>query len=135
MNSKVILNWDNAQQTILRIDFARGWQWQDLFHVLEDANQLLDASPHPVSIIANPLSNFVHMPNGIIANIPRLVGMKHDKMNLAVIVGNNHLVKLAVDLLVRLLPQDRNLIHYTTSLDDARTIVEQEQSRLRDPQL
>lgn len=54
----VSVTWDNDQQSIIRFQFADGWEWNEFHAAVQDAQDLLATVGHVVDIIAD----FQHTP-------------------------------------------------------------------------
>ncbi|MBN8620158.1 MAG: hypothetical protein J0L63_14715 [Anaerolineae bacterium] len=45
------VEWDNREQTIIRILFRRGWQWAELEEAIRQADTYITSVPHTVHLL------------------------------------------------------------------------------------
>lgn len=43
--------WTDATQTVIKLDFQRGWTWDDLYAAIKQADSLIISVPHRVDMI------------------------------------------------------------------------------------
>lgn len=43
--------WANPDQTILQLEFRRGWTWEDLYGSIQQADDLITSVPHTVHML------------------------------------------------------------------------------------
>jgi len=45
------VTWANPDQTIIQLEFRRGWKWDDLYAAIQQADDMITSVPHPVHMI------------------------------------------------------------------------------------
>ena len=125
--------WDDAEQTIIRVDYVGLWTWDECFEALSQANVLSAAVDYPVARIVNTSGGSTTPPNPM-AQIPTLVKLVDPRMDIHVSVGANRLGHMMSDLFFRLGSPtvQRERYHWAESLEQARFLIRLYRERAKD---
>jgi len=85
----ITANWDNEEKTILRYQFAKGWDWLELRDVFNEGYAMLDTVEHTVCVIMDFTNASVFAPSGAI-NQARHVSdnPRHPNIGLTAVAGS-----------------------------------------------
>ncbi len=126
----ITVEWDDAEQTILRNDYSGSWTWEEYIEAGRQNNALIAAMPHRVDIIANMREGTMPRGGSAIAISTRVIRSAPPNRGIIVVVINP-LLKALVSVFKKL---DNNLGSITfaaDSMDEARRVVARERERGR----
>jgi hypothetical protein len=66
----IITQWDNAEKTIMRVTYQKGWTWDDMMQNFAIETAMLDEAAHRVDVIAE-FGN-TDLPPGAIMRLPKI---------------------------------------------------------------
>jgi hypothetical protein len=120
----VYVNWDDAEQTIIRLDYVGSWTWEECFEALSQAKALSASVDRPVARIIDTSKGSLTPPNPL-AQLPTLVKLVDPHMDFHVSVGANRLSHMMSDLFFRLggTNVQRDLYHWAESVEQARFMI------------
>jgi hypothetical protein len=125
--STVNLIWDDEAETIIRIEFDNRWNWDDLYAAVTEINEWIEARNYPISIIAYPKGD-LYMPPNVFMHLSNLPKFKHERSELAILVGNNGLVKNVFSVVTKVSASARELYNFASSLEEARSQIKEYRS-------
>ncbi|MBI1282122.1 MAG: hypothetical protein GC179_28605 [Anaerolineaceae bacterium] len=120
----IVVQWDNAEQTVIHFVYSGQWTFGDLFDVMQDARVLMDSVDHPVHGIID-LRDSKLMPNGVLS-LGRIVTMrKHHNQGKSIIVGANGFARTLYDVYRKVYRTtfDESSYAFASSLDEARQML------------
>ena len=129
----VHVNWDDAERTIIRVEYVGSWTWEECFEALSQANGLSASVDHPVARIVDTSEGSMTPPNAM-AQIPTLVKLVDPRMDMHVSVGANRLGHMMSDLFFRLGSPtvQRERYHWAESVEQARFLIRLYRERAED---
>ncbi len=111
--------WDNADKTIVRLDFA-SWGWLDVHAAIEEFLALSATVDYPVAALLNLREANVVPLEGALTNMQYLFHMLPDKLAL---VGVKPLGKIMLNIFFSMQPSYRQRVFLAETLDEARTLL------------
>ncbi len=88
----ITAQWDDPQQTIIRISFSSEWSWDEFFAIDARTNAMLDGVNHRVCYLADMRATSM-IPRGMRLDIIRQVlNFQHPNSDLLVVVGINRMM-------------------------------------------
>jgi len=120
----VHVNWDDAEQTIIRLDYVGSWTWDECFEALHQANVLVAQVDYPVARIVDMSAGSLTPPNPMV-QIPTLIRLIDPRMDIHVTVGANRMSHMISDLFFRFGSPivQRERYHWAESLEQARFLI------------
>ena len=88
--------WTNPTQTVIKLDFQRGWTWDDLYAAIQQADQLITSVNHNVDLIID-----ISHAGGLPRDFMRVAGDIFDSGDARanegqkIVVGANSLIQFA----------------------------------------
>jgi hypothetical protein len=120
----VHVNWDDAEHTIIRVDYVGSWTWDECFEALRQANALSASVDHPVARIVDDTKGSAAPPNPL-PQLPILIKLVDPRMDIHVSVGSNRFAHMMSDLFFRLGSPtvQRERYHWADSIEQARFMI------------
>ncbi len=114
----ITVTWDNAEKTIVRLDYADPVKTWDEYHAaVAESNALAQTVSHPVDLIHNP--GATKMPPGnALMQISRAMRAQPDNVGSIYMVVKDSLARRILETLMRLFVT-RNM-HFADTLEEAR---------------
>ncbi len=110
-------------QTILHIQLAHEWTWQDLYKIQEQTHIVLVAFDDPIGVIIDVPFN-APIPTQAVAQGQHLLAYQHPLTRVTCVVSANPMVRMMVNLFNRQNHRDLNRqIHLADSVDAARDYI------------
>jgi hypothetical protein len=118
------VGWDNKDSTILRYDYQGTWNWNELFDVIDRANQMTDAVPYPVGAIID-LTASAGIPPGVMINARKLLQHQHPRLVIQAVVTTDRLVLVLAHTFLKLYraAADNDTLCFVASIEEARALV------------
>ena len=101
MESKIIVQWHNSEQTILLLKMKSGWTWGDLYHAAAEGEALLDTVTHPVCTIAD-FSEANQIPPHALTHLKNMNRAARSNQTKLAIVGLNMVGESIINIFIRL---------------------------------
>jgi hypothetical protein len=130
----VSVKWDNDSRTIITVEFATHWTWDELYAALDEVNLMIDKLDYVVDVIEDwrlsprlPVSAFAHARN--------LVRKMHPRLGTIIYVGMNAIVRALWNGAIKVYPHmlgERKFL-MTETMDQARTLLTNAHPEQRDP--
>jgi hypothetical protein len=121
------VNWDNAEQTTLRIDTHGQSTWEEHFNVQDQMREMLKSVQHPVDMIV-VLHPGAEPPSGnLLSHISRAAQKAPRNLRFTVNVGMSPFMKAITQVATKVLQMKT---HYTTTLEEARAIIKVEREKI-----
>lgn len=86
MTSKIIVEWDNVEKTILMVSICEDWSWADMYQAIDDINRLLDTVAYPVYTIMD-FTHATHIPDNALLNLKKLNRSHHPNQDKTAVIG------------------------------------------------
>ncbi len=120
----IIVQWDNAEQTIIRFVYTGQWTFGDLFDAMQVARDFMDSVDHPVHGIVD-MQDSKLMPNGALSLGRNVTMRKHPNQGRTIIVGASGFARTLYDVYRKVYRTtfDESAYGFATSLDEARLIL------------
>ena len=61
--------WGNPEQTVIHLEFQRGWTWDDLYAAIQAADQMIIGAPYTVDLVID-----IHKAGGLPRDFMRVAG-------------------------------------------------------------
>jgi len=124
------VSWDNPEKTIIRQDINAYWTAEEYGESVLEMYDTMKTVTQTVDIIVD-MTQIQNFPTRMLASAPRF----NDRLppNRGLTIGINvphHLVSI-VRIALRLYPRLGRNLHFVTTMDDARTIIERHRQRVR----
>lgn len=123
----ITTQWDNDEQTIIRMVFQGRWTWEDLQAARDESISLSIASSQQRICLIVDMRNTSIMPDGAIqqARTAFRNPLPPNNLNFTVVVGANMFIEMFYNLLKRVFQaQMSSTFAMSSSLEEARTIIE-----------
>lgn len=86
MTSKIIVEWDNADKTVLMVSVSDDWSWADMYRAIDEINLALDTVSYPVYTIMD-FTLATHIPDNALLHLSRLNRSHHPNQDKTAVVG------------------------------------------------
>lgn len=92
----IVIQWDNPEQTVIRLELKRGWAWGELDDAIHEADKLITSVDHTVHIIIDIRkaggipSDFMSMAGDIFAS-----GDARSNEGKRIVIGAGSLIRIA----------------------------------------
>jgi hypothetical protein len=116
------VDWDDAEQTIIRYTFSSPWTWNDYRAAIDRAWELAQSVDHPTDTITD-MSNSRLWPEGLFTNIRKSVVEIPDTTQSVVLVGGGMFVEMSISVLRRVYRSPGARFLTAHSLDEARQLI------------
>ncbi len=120
--------WDDEGQTIYLITFSGNWTWNEFDQAIQDCYATIAVLPYPVDIIADTRTTELPSGGGAITHANALLRARPANYGIAVVIASTF-VRVMVDTLKQMNPENRDRLFTTQTLDEARAIVRQQRQR------
>jgi hypothetical protein len=128
MNIRV--EWDNAEQTVVRYIFEQRWTWEDFFNAVNTAKTLIDAAPaQGVGVIMDGKTRNMQFPPNMLTHFKTALRNKHPKTRIVVVVHDNAFLRVMINTLVILSGSNGQTLQVVDDLEKAREIVRERLSQ------
>ncbi len=121
---RIHITWDDNDKTIICWHLRVGWTWQDFHDTLPTAINMIESVDHDVYCVASCTPTDSYLPQNTIVNLTRLVQRWNHRVAMAVIVGDNNLVRYVIRALFEMYPKARTLYRVTDSVAEARALID-----------
>jgi hypothetical protein len=123
----VTTQWDNPEQTVIRMDFVGRWTWDEFFAANSQLMRLFASVPHIVDILVDNTQNQLLLPEGTMARARKVFGDAPPNRGFMVIVGANALVRMFFPLYQKIYGEQTGMpeIIFMAALDEARAYIYQ----------
>jgi hypothetical protein len=121
--NKIRLHWDNADKTVLRLEFKPGWDWDEFQATREKARYLIECEAQPVSLIAVQMQLSLYAPPDLIPRIAHLHKVWHPLIKRCVYVAPQQFFVLGFRLLYYIDPDAEQYHHRVDTLAEAREML------------
>jgi hypothetical protein len=120
----ISVSWYNPTKTIIHIVYDGDWDWDDLNNTLDEVQTRLDASDHPVDIIADfrKSSTFPHDPSSQFTRWRQF--WQNEELGFGVVIGIHPVLKFFLTLFIHTMPSVQRKIHFADSLYGAEILLE-----------
>lgn len=112
--------WDNAEKTIVRMDFEASWGWTDVHAALETLDTMRLSIDRLVAVIVNLTTANVMPLEGSITNLQYALNRIAVQI---VFVAAKPIGKSVLDILSNVQPALKHQIAFATTLDEARKLL------------
>ncbi len=120
------LTWDNPEHTILIYRYTeRSFTWDEVYTALEQTEQMIADTPHPVGLVVMLAANLELPKNALAVGRTTMRQLKNLSCHTLVVVGMNTLYQTFTELASRLLPGVLPDAKYVRTLDEARALLQQ----------
>ena len=125
----ITIQWDNAEQTIMRFDLDPHWTWDELFAAKKQAHALVGAVSHrTVTIIDAP--HTTTLPPNLLLNARSALRNNHPNTVVVIFVATNPFILSAFSTMSGFLRSIALRLEFAPTLDAARTIAQQYLDRI-----
>ncbi len=95
------LDWYDESQTTIHAYFEGHWSWDEVFLAEPDIHSLLDHIDHPFSVMIE-FEDRNWLPQGVVANIPNMLGMftQHKHLSVVVILGAGPMINAVFNMVL-----------------------------------
>lgn len=118
----ITVQWDDCEQTILRREISRVWQWDALLTSIHEGHRMIDATAHQQRVytilVISPEINSA--PSGVVLKWRQLDQFRHPRTDLVVVVSERSVVRAFITIIRRISPAFRDRYAYASTLDEAR---------------
>lgn len=123
----ITLNWDNAQQTIILIQYERPWSWDDFDQTAHDLINMMGQVDHTIHIIFD-ISHAGMPPGGAMTRFKRVLDIKHVNRGRLIFISTPALttfIRLVRHALNKIDPEndDAPPFEFVQTLPEARTLL------------
>lgn len=119
-----VLQWDNAEKTIIYIRYER-WTWADFYGAAKESAELALNVDHRVDIIAHLVDGFIPQGNAF-SHSGSVLKQENDKLGIIVIVTSNRFAVSLMQVSSRIVPGWQKKYRVSSTLADARDLIAQE---------
>ena len=113
------VEWDNAEQTILRLDFHAPWNWEAYEAAVLKSSQLIGTAAQPVVMIVNG-ATIEQLPQGALSHFRQSEFLVPGNLGCICVVNANPLIRLVISTVGKLSPQIGKRLRIADSLEEAR---------------
>jgi deoxyribose-phosphate aldolase len=118
--SSITVVWDNPEQTVVRIDFKRGWTWPAFDFALDDAARLVESVANEVDVIFN-LRRGPQMPvDYVFSHLRHMLRQLPDNTGCLVVVDGDTTTRALMSVFYRPIVGAGPAIVFLSSLEEAR---------------
>ncbi len=120
----ITVDWDDAEQTIIRYTFQSPWTWDEYQAAIDRAWELARSVDHPTDTITD-MSHSRLMPDNLFRNIKQSVVEIPDSTRTVVLIGGGMFVSIALGVLRRVYRSNMEKFFIAGTLDEARALIRQ----------
>ncbi|MEO8609149.1 MAG: hypothetical protein ABI690_14765 [Chloroflexota bacterium] len=118
------IQWDNDEQTRFLYHFDAAWVWDEFFAAKDRAKIMMDAVSHKFAVIID-LTEVSRLPADSLARARNALRSGHPGAFFIVLVVPHPVVRTVIGTLRDIAPLSPRSIEIASSLDEARTMVDQ----------
>jgi hypothetical protein len=116
--------WYNDDHTIIHVKFDPRWSWDDVAHVDDITDDMMESSPHPKICLLVDMSATRLVPKSTATGrIREILDFGHPKTGILVVVGVQMFVRLMLETLLRAVRGDRNRLFFAESIEEAEELI------------
>ncbi len=118
----VTVVWDNDEHTTICMAFDGHWTWDEVQEAVITSSQMIDTVDQVVDCIVD-VSASIGVPSGALAHARNLVGQRHARGGLNVIVGASPIISAmwqAFGYAFQRLTRDEEVFAFAESVEEAR---------------
>jgi hypothetical protein len=112
--------WDNPEQTVVRIDFKRGWTWPAYDFAVDDADRLIESVANEVDVIFNLLRGPQMPVDYVFSHLRRMLRQLPDNTGCLVVVDGDTTARTLMSVFCRTIVGARPGLVIVSSLEEAR---------------
>lgn len=116
------VDWDNAEQNIVRWDFNGHWTWDDVKEALARSIALRQSVDYASSVILN-FENSDSLPMGAVTQMMRGMAALPEKREMVVIAGTGTLLKSLVAIYLKVRRGSKDRVGLVETLKQAREYI------------
>lgn len=120
----ILVNWDNAQRTVVRWEFSGWWSWNDFSVAQKKSNMLLESVNHTVHAIGD-MGNTRFIPPNALIEFSRVADDVPTNRGIIVLVNCSFLLETMAQTFMRITQKQDIFISTAKSLKDARDMLSQ----------
>jgi len=124
----VTYRWDNEEKSIMLFSFEEPWTWDEYYNMKPISDKIIAEVGHPVAAIIEIPQN-LHLGSNALGHSRTIDRTKPDNLWVMVIVTQSTLVRAFLGLADRLSSQFRDGFVQATSLEQARQIIAEKQTK------
>lgn len=99
---RVTVSWANEEQSIIRYDFVRGWEWRDIHNALDEAHKMVDTVDHRVDVLMD-FSSASLLPSGALTQLNMAYrNPKHENIGVTYLIAKSSFVSSIVTMAQKL---------------------------------
>ncbi|MCC7205762.1 MAG: hypothetical protein IT323_00555 [Anaerolineae bacterium] len=121
------VEWDDDEQTTLRMAAIGVWTWQDYGEALQQAHSLMDGASREMIHLIIDMHQSPLLPSNVLSHLSGLPSTRHAKSGMKVVVGVNAFAKALFAAMKRINPQGMRSVQFASTLDEARTLLRSQQ--------
>lgn len=114
--------WDDEEHTIVRIDYAGHWVWDDFVHATEVSTEMMRSVGGRADLIENMKPGVLPVSGSAVVHGRNALRTFPENMGVVVVVTNPY-VRAMATLVVQLNAQYRNKVVLTDTLEQARSMI------------
>lgn len=123
--------WFDEARTIIRYDFAAGWQWAELEDAITNVDRMIREVDYPVYTIVD-MSQISRIPPDILSSIHWGTFNAAPNWRFGIFVGANALLKALLNTFSRLYPRFRERYLVADSIEEAVALIAERQRTFSD---
>jgi hypothetical protein len=124
----VTVNWDNDEHNVLHYRMTGNWTWEEYFAALKEGRECMKSVPHSVSIINNMLDTH-HVPHSFITTARSVIDKRPPNTGLAIFISKSMFFGMLYNVFAKVSPIIRENYLLTNSVEDARTLIKEWQTK------
>ena len=118
----ITFNWDNTEHTVMFINFADHWSWDECDQVITELFATIEATPYTVDCIF--AVNNVALPSGnAVPHLIHYTKLRPKNFGISVAVNVSAFGMKITELLFKVFPRTKITLVFALSLDDAHRII------------
>jgi len=121
--TSVQVDWDDADQQIIRYVFEPRWQWEDFFDAVTHARALMDDAPGNVGVIFDASAPNINIPQNALTNFRNALLRAHEKNKLIVVVLDSTFARVVLASVKKLGGERARTLQFATTVDLARQMI------------
>jgi hypothetical protein len=118
----ILVNWDNAERTILRWELSGHWDWREFQDAQDQSTVMLQTAPHTVDILAD-VSHNRGLPLGALGQFRNYHPTIATNIGRVIVVGAGSYIKTTIQMLKNYVPYFGRRYDYADSMDEARKLL------------
>ena len=125
------LFWDNDEQTVMLMEFEKGWTWEELFETLNTVKQVTEKRDYPIGAILDLRTGF-SIPGGSIFSFEarnqakKMLAMSNGNKGPMAIVGAGSMLKTLVQAFNMVDKNALNDVYFVDTMTEAQQIMAHE---------